>query len=117
MYRPLRAVTFTGLGLAGTVPIVHAWLKNGPDSTNIVGTATTAMLYIGGAVVYALRVPERFFPGKFDIWGHSHQIFHVFVVMAAVMHYRMIKTMADYRNTVGECHHELDIDCGPHGST
>lgn len=25
-------------------------------------------LYILGAMFYALRVPERFFPGKFDIW-------------------------------------------------
>lgn len=25
-------------------------------------------LYILGALFYALRVPERFFPGKFDIW-------------------------------------------------
>ena len=27
-----------------------------------------ALLYIGGAVLYALRIPERFFPGKCDIW-------------------------------------------------
>lgn len=25
-------------------------------------------LYILGTMFYALRVPERFFPGKFDIW-------------------------------------------------
>lgn len=26
------------------------------------------LLYILGAVFYALRVPERWFPGKFDLW-------------------------------------------------
>ena len=30
-----------------------------------------------GALVYAQRVPERWFPGKFDLFFHSHQIFHV----------------------------------------
>jgi len=32
------------------------------------------------------RVPERWRPGAFDIWGSSHQIFHVLVVMAAAAH-------------------------------
>lgn len=26
-----------------------------------------------GHVIRAARVPERFYPGRFDIWGHSHQ--------------------------------------------
>jgi predicted membrane channel-forming protein YqfA (hemolysin III family) len=26
------------------------------------------LLYIIGTMFYALRIPERFFPGKFDIW-------------------------------------------------
>jgi len=29
------------------------------------------------AVVYCLHLPERFFPGRFDFIGHSHQIFHI----------------------------------------
>lgn len=36
-------------------------------------------LYILGAVFYALRVPERFFPGKFDIWV-SEISFEVFTI-------------------------------------
>jgi len=27
-----------------------------------------AVLYIVGAIIYAVRIPERLFPGKFDIW-------------------------------------------------
>ncbi len=30
--------------------------------------ALMAVLYIGGALLYAFRVPERFFPGKCDFW-------------------------------------------------
>jgi len=33
-----------------------------------------------------VRIPERFAPGRFDIWGSSHQIFHVLVLAAAVTH-------------------------------
>lgn len=32
------------------------------------------------------RIPERLAPGKFDIWGSSHQIFHVAILFAMYMH-------------------------------
>lgn len=32
------------------------------------------------------RFPEAWRPGKFDIWGASHQIFHVLVVISAMVH-------------------------------
>jgi len=31
-------------------------------------------LYLTGALLYATRTPERFFPGKCDIWFQSHQV-------------------------------------------
>jgi hypothetical protein len=31
----------------------------------------------GSAFFYALHVPERMWPGKFDVLGQSHQIFHL----------------------------------------
>jgi adiponectin receptor len=33
-------------------------------------------IYIGGAIIYSLRIPERFFPYKFDFFGSSHNIHH-----------------------------------------
>jgi adiponectin receptor len=30
--------------------------------------------------------PECRFPGKFDMYGSSHQLFHVLVVIATVLH-------------------------------
>lgn len=50
-----------------------------------------------GAVLYAARIPERFLPGKCDIWFQSHQIFHVLVIAAAFVHYQGISEMAMYR--------------------
>ncbi|KAJ0025101.1 hypothetical protein Pint_08633 [Pistacia integerrima] len=46
------------------------------------------MFYGLGALIYATRIPERWKPGKFDIAGHSHQLFHVLVVAGAYTHYR-----------------------------
>jgi adiponectin receptor len=49
--------------------------------------ATGGAFYIIGAVVYAFRWPECFSNGKYDYFGNSHNIFHIFVVMAALMHW------------------------------
>ena len=48
-----------------------------------VGGAT----YIGGAIIYALRIPERWSPKTFDLVGSSHNIFHVCVVLGAAIHF------------------------------
>lgn len=42
------------------------------------------------------RIPERLAPGSFDIWGSSHQIFHVLVVMAAGAHLVGLLKAFDY---------------------
>ena len=36
------------------------------------------------------RVPERLFPGRCDLWGQSHQIFHILVVAGALAHLKVI---------------------------
>ena len=48
---------------------------------------TGGLLYTVGAVAYALKIPERFWRKKFDIVGASHQIFHVFVMAGAGIHF------------------------------
>ena len=37
-----------------------------------------------GCVISATRVPERWFPGRFDLLLNSHNLMHVFVVIGAV---------------------------------
>lgn len=39
----------------------------------------------GTVALNVLSIPERWFPGTFDIWGYSHQIFHFFVVVGIVL--------------------------------
>ncbi|CAG5090848.1 Similar to AdipoR: Adiponectin receptor protein (Drosophila melanogaster) [Cotesia congregata] len=106
-YRPLRAGVFMGFGLSGIIPAVHyaiaeGWFK-AISQASLGWLILMGCLYILGALFYALRVPERFFPGKFDIWFQSHQIFHVLVIAAAFVHYHGITEMAMHRMTVGDC--------------
>ncbi|XP_030371324.1 adiponectin receptor protein isoform X2 [Scaptodrosophila lebanonensis] len=105
--RPLRAGVFMSFGLAGIIPAVHYSIMEGWISqisrASLGWLILMGTLYILGALLYALRVPERWFPGKFDIWFQSHQLFHVLVIAAAFVHYHGISEMAMYRVTVGEC--------------
>lgn len=105
--RPLRALVFAVFGLSGVVPAVHyalaeGWL-NAISHASLGWLILMGCLYILGAMFYALRVPERFFPGKCDLWFQSHQIFHVLVIAAAFVHYHGITEMATHRMSIGEC--------------
>jgi len=107
-YRWLRAVLFIGLGGFGLVPTVHLIIMSGWNEALVQGGISwillMAFLYITGAVLYGARIPERFLPGKFDLWFQSHQIFHVLVVFAAIVHYHGMTSMAVHRLTkAGEC--------------
>lgn len=47
-----------------------------------------------------MRVPEKYSPGNFDIWGSSHQIFHVLVLMAAATHFVGLLKAFDYEHSL-----------------
>ena len=90
-FRTIRASLFFGMGLSGVGPILHKlflfWGE--PEVFHTTGYEILMGAFYGiGALVYATRIPERWMPGKFDIAGHSHQLFHVLVVAGAYTHYR-----------------------------
>ncbi len=46
------------------------------------------LLYIVGAVIYAMKWPECVNKhGKYDFIGNSHNIFHILIVLAALVHW------------------------------
>ncbi|MED6177260.1 Casein kinase I hhp2, partial [Stylosanthes scabra] len=88
-FRPLRASIFLAMGFSGVIPAVHALVTHWQHPPILVALGyevAMAVLYATGAVFYVTRVPERWKPGAFDIAGHSHQIFHIFVVLGALAH-------------------------------
>lgn len=59
---------------------------------------------IASAILYAFHIPERIWPGRFDILGQSHQIFHLtafsctwsqFVALKLDMKHLIIQDYAD----------------------
>ena len=100
-WRPLRAAMFAAMGLSAVVPVLHGVLLYGaPAMRNTMGLAWLLLqgaLYLLGAGLYAARLPEKLAPGRFDIVGSSHQIFHVLVVLAALAHLRGLVVAFDAR--------------------
>ncbi|KAK2372513.1 heptahelical protein [Trifolium repens] len=89
-FRTIRASLFLGMGLSGAIPILHKLFLFWGEPEVFYTTGYEILmgaLYGLGALVYATRIPERWMPGKFDIAGHSHQLFHVLVVAGAYTHY------------------------------
>ncbi|RWW04220.1 hypothetical protein GW17_00032567 [Ensete ventricosum] len=103
-FRAYRALLFAGMGLSGIVPAVHAAVVNwGETRRNVTLAYETAMAtsYLTGTIFYVTRVPERWKPGWFDLAGHSHQIFHAFVIAGAVAHYGAAVIFLQWRDKVG----------------
>lgn len=99
-YRKLRPTMFVIIGLVGVIPVSHVITTRGftgaIERYALHWMLTMAFSYIFGAFIYSLRIPERFFPGKFDIFAHSHQIFHMFVICGIISHYECVTTTASY---------------------
>ncbi|KAK3002500.1 hypothetical protein RJ639_021486 [Escallonia herrerae] len=103
-YRAVRASLFFGMGLSGVAPILHKLILfwHQPEALHTTGYEVLMGAFYGiGALVYAMRVPERWMPGKFDIAGHSHQLFHVLVVAGAYTHYRAGLVYLKWRDLEG----------------
>ncbi|KAF2689044.1 HlyIII-domain-containing protein [Lentithecium fluviatile CBS 122367] len=83
-----RAMLFGAFISSGYVPIVHNYLFYGVAGLRYFPlTAALIMntLDFLGAAFYVSRFPENHFPETFDIWGSSHQIFHVLVMVGQIV--------------------------------
>ena len=103
-YRVMRSAMFALLGLSAFVPVVHGTILNGWKVQNQ-RMAISYFLGLGllnaiGTVVYAARIPEKWFPKTFDIYGSSHQIMHVLVACGALSHTIGLLKAFDYWNTM-----------------
>ena len=62
---------FLFFGLSGIIPAVHYLIKEGwiksMTEASLQWLALMALLYVLGALLYAFRIPERYFPGKCDL--------------------------------------------------
>lgn len=70
-----------------------------PDSWHLVHVLNQEVLPILGAFISSARIPERFFPGLFDLMLNSHNIMHCLVVMGGLhMHWCFLTDIQIIRN-------------------
>ena len=73
----------TGFGLC------HMWLYTDERLLHafpVTPWAAGGITYSVGAIIYALKIPERLVPIKLDLYLHSHSIFHWMILAAAILH-------------------------------
>lgn len=111
-FRPYRAAMYAGLGLSAVVFVIHGLVLYGWDIQNqrmsLDWMAWMAIFNLAGAFTYAARVrsrdsslyppssdkhradcaqiPEKIRPYQYDIFGSSHQVLHVAVILAGLAH-------------------------------
>ncbi|CAD6593870.1 MAG: hypothetical protein ASARMPRED_008163 [Alectoria sarmentosa] len=101
-WRHYRAAVFVLFALIGFFPLFHSLSLHGLEhARRLMGWSwffAGGLSYVSGALIYAARFPESLKPGAFDIWGHSHQTFHVMVVLGAVLHFNGILRSLQYHH-------------------
>lgn len=109
--RNLRCLAYALLGLTAFASASHGVLVNSWDEQN---RRQSLSYFIGlaglnglGTIVYAVRVPERWFPRTFDICGSSHQILHVLVMLGAYSHsvglHKALRYWQEQHGQLGNC--------------
>ena len=60
------------------------------------------LIYLFGSLFFAMQAPEKYIPGKCDRCDGSHNIMHVCVVIASVLHYTWLQDRNDRRGIDGD---------------
>ncbi|KAI9690639.1 MAG: hypothetical protein M1820_009946 [Bogoriella megaspora] len=84
-----RVAFYVTLAATGFFPVVQLAYSRGADWAIYFYLPITksVMVYLVGAILYAGKVPERWFPGAFDYVGGSHNIWHFAVLGGILFHY------------------------------
>ena len=88
LYQGLHEFVYHGPGSPRSWIVVESYLK-------------WVCCYGIGAIFFATRFPESYFPGQFDFVGHSHMLWHLCVAAGAFIQYDIVHI---YRaNTAAVC--------------
>ncbi|XP_062499247.1 progestin and adipoQ receptor family member 3-like [Corticium candelabrum] len=83
-----RLVLYSAVSLFGIIPFIH-WITTVSFAVSILQLFYPKVLILYllgsiGALFYATRFPEKFFPGHVDLFGASHQWWHILTALALV---------------------------------
>jgi hemolysin III len=83
----VAALVYLSLGWIAVIPFPALWNEIGPAGTLLV--AAGGLLYTAGAIVYATQRPN---PNP-RVFGY-HEVFHLFVILAAAAHFAAVAFFA-----------------------
>ena len=90
-YRQFRVRVFGFTAMYGLCPLINIIYLYGFDNdalnNRLLGIVYMYSFYAAGVFFYSSKLPERFWPGKFDIFCHSHQFWHIFVFLVCIFNY------------------------------
>ncbi|KAF2876318.1 IZH family channel protein-like protein [Massariosphaeria phaeospora] len=91
----LRVVFYVSLAATGFLPVGQLAATRGVEWAYYFYAPVTKsiLVYLTGALLYASKIPECFFPGMFDYVGCSHNIWHVAVLGGILFHYAAMQQM------------------------
>lgn len=105
--RALRGGTFSLLAVSAMLPVIHRTSSLGWQAAceqfgaqYFLAEAVSLLVGVG---LFVGRFPERVSPGSFDIWGHSHQLFHICAVVCTLFHSLALLVGCKYRHTMPSC--------------
>jgi len=92
-----RVGFYVTLAATGFVPILQLTLQRGWAATAYfyAPIIKSILVYLGGAMLYAAKIPERWLPGWFDYFGGSHNIWHLAVLGGILFHYSAMQRFFD----------------------
>jgi adiponectin receptor len=103
--RKLRGGVFSLLAISSLLPITHSIYFLGWDQAcHQIGAQyflAEGLALLLGVCTFVGRIPERFSPGTFDIWGHSHQLFHTCAVVGTAFHVAALAVSYRFRQARG----------------
>ncbi|ORZ16517.1 hemolysin-III related-domain-containing protein [Absidia repens] len=103
--RWIRIMFFVALASSGFIPILH--LLSVYDFGHVIAWMSpvlkSILCYVVGTIVYGNRFPERFWPGRFDHFGHSHQWWHLCVCAGIWWNYVAATSYVAQRYEFGMC--------------
>lgn len=106
-FRTLRAAVQLLFPAWAVVPMMHArrlLLPHAQASAGLELVGAAMVVMVAGALVYAARLTEVLFPGRFDIFGSSHNIMHTSVVVAHLLFFEGAKALWEWRGSAdGVC--------------
>jgi adiponectin receptor len=92
---PYRMCLFLLLGSTGLVPFAHVSILHGYHrAVELYMPVLRALIpNIIGAVAFGAKIPERWMPGKFDLIGSSHNIWHMAIALGIAAMYKAVHEM------------------------